>query len=126
MQMGHNGHKRTWREASASELIDARVGALPDWRGRALTRIRELLREVDPNLLEEWKWRGLRISDRGAIICTVETYKDRVRITSPDCRIQRVSSRRGSGAKAGVQSTSTRARRSTRRRSRRSCVRRSL
>ena len=64
-----------------SQLIDARIAALGDWRGKMLGRIRTLIKEADPEIVEEWKWRGVPVwSDQG-IICTGETYKNVVKMT---------------------------------------------
>lgn len=66
---------------SASELIDRRIADLADWRGELLGRLRALVKEADPDVVEEWKWRGVPVwSDRG-IICTGETYKSVVKMT---------------------------------------------
>jgi len=67
--------------ASASELIDARIRELPDWRGDILSRIRKLIQEALPDVVEEWKWRGVPVWSYGGIICTGETYKDKVKLT---------------------------------------------
>src|SRR6202161_1399231 len=67
--------------ASPSELIDARIAQLGDWRGGGLARVRALIYQADPDVIEEWKWRGVPVwSDRG-IICTGETYKSVVKLT---------------------------------------------
>ena len=66
--------------ASASELIDARIDELGDWRGEMLSRIRALIREAVPEVVEEWKWSGPVWSHHG-ILCTGETYKDKVKTT---------------------------------------------
>jgi hypothetical protein len=66
---------------SPSELIDARIAELGDWRGEMLARIRSLIREVDPEVTEEWKWRGVPTWYHGGIICTGETYKKVVKMT---------------------------------------------
>lgn len=66
---------------SASALIDKRIGELGDWRGKTLKRIRELIREADPQVVEEWKWRGTPVWSHGGIICTGETYKSIVKMT---------------------------------------------
>ena len=64
-----------------SQLIDARIAELGDWRGEMLGRLRALIKEVDPDVVEEWKWRGVPVwSDRG-MICTGETYKAVVKLT---------------------------------------------
>ncbi|MFL5198581.1 MAG: DUF1801 domain-containing protein, partial [Microvirga sp.] len=66
---------------SASYLIDARIGELGDWRGETLARIRALIREADPDVVEEWKWRGVPVWEHAGIICTGETYKSVVKMT---------------------------------------------
>lgn len=66
---------------SPSELIDARIAELDDWRGRTLARIRELIRDAVPDVLEEWKWRGVPVWSQNGIICTGETYKAVVKLT---------------------------------------------
>jgi len=65
---------------SASELIDARIAELGDWRGETLARVRELIKEADPDVVEEWKWRNPVWSHDG-IVCTGESYKDKVKMT---------------------------------------------
>ena len=65
---------------SASELIDKRIAELGDWRGRALSRMRKLIQEADPGVVEEWKWMGPVWSHDG-IICTGESYKSTVKLT---------------------------------------------
>ncbi len=67
--------------ASPSELIDRRIAELGDWRGETLARVRALIREVDPDVVEEWKWRGVPTWSHDGIICTGETYKDKVKLT---------------------------------------------
>jgi len=66
---------------SASELIDARIKELDDWRGRMLGRIRTLIKQADPDVVEEWKWRGVPVWSHDGIICTGETYKSVVKMT---------------------------------------------
>jgi hypothetical protein len=66
---------------SPSELIDARIRELGDWRGETLARIRALIREADPEVVEEWKWRGVPVWSHDGIICTGETYKSVVKMT---------------------------------------------
>jgi len=66
---------------SPSQLIDARIKALGDWRGQTLARIRGLIKEADPDVVEEWKWRGVPIWSHAGIICTGETYKSVVKMT---------------------------------------------
>ena len=66
---------------SASQLIDARIEALKDWRGAVLARVRSLIRQADPEVVEEWKWRGVPVWSHAGIICTGETYKSVVKMT---------------------------------------------
>lgn len=68
-------------EASASQLIDARIRELGDWRGEMLARVRLLIKETDPEAVEEWKWRGVPVWSHDGIICTGETYKNAVKLT---------------------------------------------
>ena len=68
------------RGRSASELISKRIAELGDWRGRTLGRMRELIREADPDVVEEWKWMG-PVWSHGGIICTGESYKSKVKLT---------------------------------------------
>jgi hypothetical protein len=65
----------------ASRLIDARIEALGDWRGETLARLRALIREAGPDIVETWKWRGVPVWERDGIICTGETYKNVVKLT---------------------------------------------
>ena len=71
----------TQREKSASQLIDARVKELGDWRGETLGRLRALVKAADPEVVETWKWRGVPVWEHGGIICTGETYKAVVKLT---------------------------------------------
>jgi len=71
----------TPRVESPSELIDSRIRELDDWRGETLARIRALIREADPEVVEEWKWRGVPVWSHDGIICTGETYKSVVKMT---------------------------------------------
>ena len=66
---------------AASALIDAKIGSLVDWRGETLARMRALIREADPDVVEEVKWRGVPVWSHGGIICTGETYKSVVKLT---------------------------------------------
>jgi hypothetical protein len=66
---------------SASKLIDERIAKLDDWRGETLARMRRLIKEADPDVVEEWKWRGTPVWSHGGIICTGETYKSVVKLT---------------------------------------------
>ncbi|MEZ2223318.1 DUF1801 domain-containing protein [Rhizobium sp. RCC_161_2] len=68
-------------EASPSQLIDARIEELRDWRGDTLARVRALIKQADPDVVEEWKWRGVPVWSHGGIICTGETYKTVVKMT---------------------------------------------
>jgi hypothetical protein len=70
------------REAvSPSRLIDERIAELGDWRGEMLSRLRALIRQADPDVVEEWKWRGVPVWSHAGIICTGETYKNAVKMT---------------------------------------------
>ena len=62
-------------------MIDARIQELGDWRGRRLSRLRALIQKADPEIVEEWKWRGVPVWSHGGIICTGETYKNVVKMT---------------------------------------------
>jgi hypothetical protein len=66
---------------SPSALIDARIKELPDWRGATLARVRALIKAADPEVVEEWKWRGVPVWEHDGIICTGETYKAAVKLT---------------------------------------------
>src|SRR5215204_4093942 len=66
---------------SPSQLIDARIDELGDWRGEMLSRLRTLVREADPEVVEEWKWRGVPVWSHDGMICTGETYKNVVKMT---------------------------------------------
>jgi hypothetical protein len=66
---------------NAAELIDGRIAELGDWRGETLARVRELIKEADPEVGEDWKWRGVPTWEHDGIICTGETYKDKVKLT---------------------------------------------
>ena len=69
------------KSKSASQLIDARIKELGDWRGEMLGRLRGLVKEADPEVVEEWKWRGVPVWEHDGIICTGETYKNVVKMT---------------------------------------------
>ena len=69
------------KSKSPAELIDARIKELGDWRGEMLRRLRALIKEADPDVVEEWKWRGVPVWEHGGIICTGETYKAVVKLT---------------------------------------------
>jgi hypothetical protein len=64
-----------------SQLIDARIKELGDWRGEMLARVRKLIRQADPDVVEEWKWRGVPVWSHAGMICTGETYKNVVKMT---------------------------------------------
>ena len=68
-------------EKSASKLIDERIAELGDWRGKTLARLRVLIKQADPEVVEEWKWRGVPVWSHAGIICTGETYKSVVKMT---------------------------------------------
>lgn len=72
---------RSPKEASPSQLIDARIAELGDWRGEMLARVRKIIKEADPEVVEEWKWRGVPVWEHAGIICTGETYKSVVKLT---------------------------------------------
>jgi len=66
---------------SASVLVDKRLKELADWRGKTLARVREVIHAADPEIVEEWKWRGVPVFSHGGIVCTGETYKNAVKMT---------------------------------------------
>ncbi|WNJ91642.1 DUF1801 domain-containing protein [Bosea sp. 685] len=66
---------------SPARLIDAKIAELGDWRGKTLSHIRALIRQADPDVVEEWKWRGVPVWSHAGIICTGETYKSLVKLT---------------------------------------------
>lgn len=68
-------------QASPAQLIDARISELGDWRGETLARVRSLIKQAEPGVVEEWKWRGVPVWELGGIICTGETYKNAVKLT---------------------------------------------
>jgi hypothetical protein len=67
--------------ASASAFIDERIKELGDWRGKMLARVRTIIHQADPEIVEEWKWRGVPVWSHGGIVCTGETYKSVVKMT---------------------------------------------
>ena len=73
--------KRSVAVGSASALIDERIEKLGDWRGKTLARVRALIHEADPAIVEEWKWMGTPVWSHGGIVCTGETYKNVVKMT---------------------------------------------
>jgi hypothetical protein len=72
---------RAQKDRSPSELIDARIEELGDWRGKMLGRLRTLVKQADPDVVEEWKWRGVPTWYHDGIVCTGETYKNIVKMT---------------------------------------------
>lgn len=73
--------KATVKDKTPSDLIDARIAELGDWRGEMLARIRKLIKDADPNITEDWKWRGVPVWYDGGMVCTGETYKTHVKVT---------------------------------------------
>ena len=71
----------TTQGESPSRLIDARIEELDDWRGKTLSRVRALIQQADPEVVEEWKWRGVPVWAHDGMICTGETYKSVVKLT---------------------------------------------
>jgi hypothetical protein len=76
-----SGSKEGNAGVSPSRLIDARIKELSDWRGKMLARIRILIKQADPEVVEEWKWRGVPVWSHAGMICTGETYKNVVKMT---------------------------------------------
>ncbi len=81
MKKSKSGSKEAKGGDSPSELIDARINELSDWRGETLARIRILIKQADPEVVEEWKWRGVPVWYHAGMICTGETYKNVVKLT---------------------------------------------
>ena len=81
MKKRKSGSKEAKGGDSPSQLIDARIKELSDWRGETLARIRILIKQADPEVVEEWKWRGVPVWYHAGMICTGETYKNVVKIT---------------------------------------------
>jgi hypothetical protein len=81
MAKKRNGSSEGKAGDSPSELIDARIDELGDWRGETLARVRSLVKQADPEVVEEWKWRGVPVWYHSGMICTGETYKDHVKMT---------------------------------------------
>jgi hypothetical protein len=73
--------KKSGSQKTPSQLIDARIEELGDWRGKMLSRLRTLVKEADPEVVEEWKWRGVPVWSHDGLICTGETYKNVVKMT---------------------------------------------
>src|SRR6266576_4994877 len=81
MQKSKSSAKEGKGENSPSRLIDARIKELSDWRGETLARVRSIIKQADPDVVEEWKWRGVPVWEHDGIICTGETYKAVVKMT---------------------------------------------
>jgi hypothetical protein len=81
MQRRGSGSREGKAGDSPSQLIDARIKELSDWRGETLARVRILIKQADPDVVEEWKWRGVPVWSHAGIICTGETYKNVVKMT---------------------------------------------
>jgi len=81
MKKRESDSKKGKEEGSPSQLIDARIKELSDWRGETLARVRGLIKQADPEAIEEWKWRGVPVWSHAGIICTGETYKNAVKMT---------------------------------------------
>jgi hypothetical protein len=81
MKNSKSGSKDVKAGDSPSRLIDARIKELGDWRGEMLARVRALIKQADPDVVEEWKWRGVPVWEHDGIICTGETYKAVVKLT---------------------------------------------
>jgi hypothetical protein len=81
MKKTKRGAKQGKGGGSPSRLIDARIKELSDWRGKTLARVRALIKQADPDVIEEWKWRGVPVWEHAGIICTGETYKAVVKLT---------------------------------------------
>jgi hypothetical protein len=79
--MKKSGSKEGEKGESPSQLINARIKELNDWRGETLARIRVLIKQADPEVVEEWKWRGVPVWSHAGMICTGETYKNVVKMT---------------------------------------------
>jgi hypothetical protein len=81
MAKANGGSKDDKNGSSPSQLIDARIKELGDWRGETLAHIRKLIKDADPDVVEEWKWRGVPVWYHAGMICTGETYKNVVKMT---------------------------------------------
>src|SRR4051812_14791461 len=81
MNKRQSGSKEGQGGDSPSQLIDARIEELGDWRGETLARVRKLIKQADPEVVEEWKWRGVPVWSHAGMICTGETYKSVVKLT---------------------------------------------
>ena len=81
MKRSKSGSKKGEGGNSPSQRIDARIEELSDWRGETLARVRKLIQQADPEVVEEWKWRGVPVWEHAGILCTGETYKAVVKLT---------------------------------------------
>ena len=81
MKKSATAKSATTKSKSPSRLIDARIKELDDWRGKTLARVRALIKQAVPEVVEEWKWRGVPVWEDAGIICTGETYKSVVKLT---------------------------------------------
>jgi hypothetical protein len=81
MKKSKSAATKAKESASPSRLIDARIKELGDWRGETLSRVRDLIKQACPGVVEEWKWRGVPVWEHAGIICTGETYKAVVKLT---------------------------------------------
>ena len=81
MKKTKSGAKEAEAGDSPSRLIDARIKELKDWRGETLARVRTIIKQADPEVVEEWKWRGVPVWEHAGIICTGEAYKNAVKLT---------------------------------------------
>ena len=80
---GKKQKQRSPKEHAPSRMIDERIKELGDWRGTMLARVRALIKQADPEVVEEWKWRGVPVWSHDGLICTGETYKNVVKMTFP-------------------------------------------
>jgi hypothetical protein len=81
VKASHERQEKGVMGESPSQLIDGRIAELGDWRGETLARVRRLIKEADPEVVEEWKWRGVPVWEHAGIICTGETYRNVVKLT---------------------------------------------
>jgi hypothetical protein len=119
MKKSKSAGTKAKENASPSQLIDARIKELGGWRGETLARVRSLIKEACPGVVEEWKWRGVPVWEHDGIICTGETYKAVVKMTfakGAALRTLQASSTPASKATLGAPSIFMRATRSMRRR----------
>jgi hypothetical protein len=79
--MKNDSSRSTHTGGTPSELIDARIAELGDWRGETLAQVRRVIKQADPEVVEDWKWRGVPVWSHAGIICTGETYKKVVKLT---------------------------------------------